>query len=91
MSDHPPTPPRLTSGAQLEWHDSRLTPHKRKRLRTFKGKSSVKSIDSPPETPSYCETRENPSPVPPPSEDTNSESSSEHSDVISTLQFRKFC
>ena len=47
ISDHPPTtPPRLTSSAPLEWLDSRLTPHQRKRLRTLKGKSSVKSKDS---------------------------------------------
>ena len=60
-----------------------MTPHQRKRLRTLKGKSSVKSKDSPPETPSYSETRENPSPIPPPSEDTDNEPSSEHSEVIS--------
>ena len=83
ISDHPPTtPPRLTSSAQSEWLDSRLTPHQRKRLRTLKGKSSVKSKDPPPETPSYSETRENPSPIPPPSEDTDSEPSSEYSEVI---------
>ena len=83
-SDHPPTTqPRPTFGAQLEWLDSRLTPHQRKRLRTLKGKGSVKSKDPPPETPSYSETRENPSPIPPPSEDIDSEPSSEHSEVIS--------
>ena len=54
ISDHPPpptTPPRLTSGAQLEWLDTRLTPNQRKRLRVLKGKSSIKSKDSPLETP----------------------------------------
>ena len=60
-----------------------MTPHQRKRLRTLKEKSSVKSKDSPPKTLSYSETRENPSPIPPPSEDTDSEPSSEHSEVIS--------
>ena len=84
ISDHPPTtPPRLTSGAQLEQLDFRLTPHQRKRLRTLKGKSSVKSKDPPPETPSYSETRENSSPIPPPSEDIDSEPSLEHSEVSS--------
>ena len=48
ISDHPPTtPPRLTSGARLEQLDYRLTPHQRKRLRTLKEKSSVKSKDFP--------------------------------------------
>ena len=77
ISDHPPTtPPRLTSGARLEQLDSRLTPpHQRKRLRTLKGESPVKSKDPPSETPSYSETRENPSPIPLPSEDTDSEPS----------------
>ena len=79
----PTTPPRPTPNIRLEWLDSRLTPHHRKRLRTLKEKSSVKSKDSPPETPSYSETRENPSPIPPSSEDTDSEPSSEHSEVIS--------
>ena len=84
ISDHPPTtPPRLTSGVQLEWLDSRLISHQRKRLRTLKGKGSVRSKDPPPETPSYSETRKNPSPIPPASEDTDSEPSSEHSEVIS--------
>ena len=84
ISDHPPTtPPRPFSSARLEWFNSRLTPHQRKRLRTLKGKSSVKSKDSPPETPSYSETRENPSTIPPPSEDTDSEPSLEHSEVSS--------
>ena len=84
ISDHPPTtPPRLTTGAQLEQLDSRLTPHQRKRLRTLKGKGSVKSKDPLPKTPSYSETRENPPPIPPPSEDTDSEPSAEHSEVIS--------
>ena len=84
ITDHPPTtPPRLTSGAQLEWLDSRSTPNQRKRLRTLKGKGPVKSKDPPPKTPSCSETRENPSPIPPPSEDTNSEPSAEHSEVIS--------
>ena len=84
ISDHPSTtPPRPTSGARSEWLDSRLTPHQRKRLRTFKGKSSVKSKNPPPETPSFSKTRENPSPVPPPSEDTDSERSLEHSEVSS--------
>ena len=83
-SDHPPTTsPRSAPCAKLERFDSRLTPHQRKRLRTLKGKSSVKSKDSPPETPSYSETRENPSPILPPSEDTDSEPSSEHSEIIS--------
>ena len=37
ISDHPPTtPPRLTSSAQLEWLDSRLTPHQRKDLKPLK-------------------------------------------------------
>ena len=84
-SDHSPTTPsRLTPHTQLEWLDSRLPPpHQRKRLRTLKEKRSVKSKDSPPETPSYSETRENPSPIPPPSEDTDSEPTSEHSELIS--------
>ena len=60
-----------------------MTPQQRKRLRTLKEKSSVKSEDSPPETPCYSETRENLSPIRPPSEDTDSEPSSEHSEVIS--------
>ena len=60
-----------------------MTPQQRKRLRNLKGKSSVKSKDSPPETPSCSETRENPSSIPPPSEDTDSEPSSQHSEVIS--------
>ena len=73
-SDHPPTiSPRPTSSAQLERLDPRLNPHQRKRLRTLKEKSSVKSKDSPPKTPSYSETRENPSLIPLPSEDTDSE------------------
>ena len=82
-NDHPPTtPPRPSPHTQLEQLDSKLIPHQRKRLRTLKEKSFVKSKDSPPETPSYSETRENPSPTLPPSEDTNSEPSSEHSEVI---------
>ena len=77
------TPPRLTSGAQLEWLDSRLTPHQRKRLRILKEKGPVKSKELPPDTLTYSETRVNPSPNPPPSEDTDSEPSSEQSEVIS--------
>ena len=84
ISDHPPTtPPGPTSGARSEWLDSRLTPHQRKILRTLEGKGSVKSKDPPPETPSYKETRENPSSILPPSEDTDGEPPSEHSEVIS--------
>ena len=60
-----------------------MTPHQRKRLRTLKGKSSVKSKGPPPETPSYSETRENSSPIPLPSEDIDSEPSLEHSEVSS--------
>ena len=83
ISDHPPTtPPRPTFGARSEQLYSRLTRHQRKRLRTLKGKSSVKSKDPPPKTPSYSRTRENPSPIPPPSEDTDGDPSSEHSEVI---------
>ena len=46
-----------------------------------KSKSPVESKDLPPDTPHFSETRATPFSVPPPSDDTDSEPSSEHSEV----------
>ena len=48
-----------------------------------KPRSAIESKDLPPNTPFSSETKDTPSPVLPPSEDTDSEPSSEHSEVIS--------
>ena len=48
-----------------------------------KHKSPIESKDLPPDTPFSSETRDNASPVPPPSEDIDSGPSSEHSEVTS--------
>ena len=46
-----------------------------------KPKSPVESIDLPTDTPLFSETRDTPFPVPPPSDDTDCEPYSEHSEV----------
>ena len=46
-------------------------------------KSPSESKDLPPDTFLFSKTRDTPSPVPPPSDETDSESSSEHSEVTS--------